>query len=110
MVDSVTDGEWLMIEPLSTCGRCHRMIASSKPWNWLEPKVCRGCRIKEMPDSQRKVFMAVRRHGPSGVPEIARHVPLAKSTIHHHLVRLRAKGMVEWETGKQNTIHEKRAA
>jgi repressor LexA len=48
--------------------------------------------------------LALRGYPPT-IPEIAAAVGLrSDSSVHHHLVRLRAEGYVTWEDGKARTL------
>ncbi len=55
-------------------------------------------------DSATRVVLAIC-DGERTVRDIAKRVGLSRSTVHEHLVRLRAKGLVDWAEDRRATIH-----
>lgn len=55
-------------------------------------------------DTATRVLLAVLRQPRPTVRSVATEVGKSSATVHLHLARLRAAGLVEWDAGKRSTL------
>lgn len=89
---------------LQQCHRCLNWVAGRDP----KTGYCRGCVMLHLiSDVDRRVLLAVRKHQPCVMHDIADEVGFVSvSTAIYHLRKLRDLGLVHWEDGKNGTLIE----
>lgn len=95
-----------MVTKMQRCDQCGNEVAAVYGDGFGE-KRCRGCALDWLTEQQRCVLMAVRKHQPTTIGEVADECGYASvSSASHHLKTLRTFGFVTWTDGAQNTITE----